>query len=87
MRVAGRRSGVSTGLIVLLALGWAGPSAARAESEGSIAGHVRDEAGGPPTGVFVELTSPPLPRSRLAVTDASGLYEHSGEGKAARYTF
>jgi TonB-dependent receptor-like protein/carboxypeptidase family protein len=45
-----------------------------ADSGGTVSGHVKNEVGHALAGAFVELSGPTLPKSRVAVSDASGSY-------------
>jgi hypothetical protein len=59
---------VATALVpVLSVLAFADPA-------GAVSGKVTIEGGGVLTGVFVELSSPSLPKSQVAVTDTNGAY-------------
>src|SRR5215510_13252388 len=45
-----------------------------AHPEATLTGRVSSQSGDPLAGVFVEISSPALPKSRVIVTDASGTY-------------
>jgi len=62
------------GAMLAFLLGAGAPALAQTSAEGSLRGHVKDQQGGALAGVTLTATSPTVPGSFSATTDASGFY-------------